>query len=89
MIYRIEIHQTETKRWYSQVCDGDLIHAPALWESNLYDTLDDAYGFAKYEVEQRMEVDREARVLARLNESGSGLSEDQIADANGVPRGNR
>ena len=65
-IYRIEIHQTETGRWFSQVCDGDLAFGPPLWESNVYDTLDDAYSFAKYETEQRMEVDREAAVLARL-----------------------
>jgi len=88
MIYRIEIHQTETSKWFAQIWDGDVTEGSPLYETECYDTMREAYDFAEYEVEQRMEVDREARVLARLNESGAGLSEDQIADANGVPRKN-
>lgn len=66
MIYRIEIHQTETNKWLPQVWDGDKTSGQPLWEGEYYDEIEDAFHFAKYEVDQREEVEREARALARL-----------------------
>ncbi len=66
MIYRIEIHQTETGKYLPQVWDGYADRGDPLWEGQYYEDMDDAYTAARYEFDQRMEVDREAAVLARL-----------------------
>lgn len=65
MIYRLELHQTEAKHWYSQIHDADLLHSAPLWESVVYHSMDDAYAFAKYELDERMEMDREAAQMAK------------------------
>lgn len=67
MIYRLEIHQTETGRYFSQLWDGDHDNATdPLWESKYYEDMDDAYSMARYEFDQRMYYDRQSARLARL-----------------------
>ncbi len=66
MIYRIELHQTETGKFLPQVWDGDKSGGFPLWEGDYYDEMCDAYTAAEYEFDQRCEVDREAASLARL-----------------------
>ena len=83
---RIEIHAMESGAFFSQIYDSDT--DLLIWESRMYDSLDDAYNTVKYEADTLAEVAREAAAIRRLNESGAGLSEDQHADANGVPRKN-
>lgn len=62
--YRLEIHAMESGSWFAQIYEAE--NDNLKWESPEYEDMDGAYDAGKYELDQRAESDREARVLARL-----------------------
>ena len=56
--YRLEIHAMESGKWYATLIDSEM-EAHFVWESQEYETMEDAYDAGKYEWDSRVEVMRE------------------------------